>query len=216
MFLSGGLFAPALGLGAPPRDAEVYLANSAQELWRGVVLILAATSAILGLLSFWQSVVRPLSLAVSAIYLIVLAGATCITMYDFVWGTFVIPIDIRSWSEGGNELSSFFASYDLKNTLRASGRCLIYLASLLTFIIGWRAKVVKWPVALVLSALSLYFLQEVLLSMISDPSLLNLRVGMVPAVALAPLYFLGLHLVFVYKVGKAQIAAPPADAHSAR
>ena len=90
-------------------------------------------------------------------------------------------------------MNLFFAQYDMKNGLRGTGRCLIYIVSILTFIIGWRARVIKAWLAIILSVLSVYLFQDVFTALISDVSQINSRIGMVPAVALSPLYLLGVY-----------------------
>jgi hypothetical protein len=198
LFLSGMFFVLAFGMGAPPRDAIIYLANSTHEVWRGIFLIIAAILTTTGLISFYHFVVRKLSKALGFIFLLLVIAAALITMDDFWWGTFTKRNDIRLWSEAGKDLNLFFSQYDLKNSLRGIGRCLIYLVSILTFILGWRAKVIKPWLAIILTVLSFYLFQEIFTTLISDVSQINSRIGMVPAVALSPLYLLGVYWISVY------------------
>lgn len=198
-FLSGVFFVAAFGMGAPPKDAIIYLENSTHEIWRFIFLMLAAILTTMGLILFYHFVVRKLSKALGFIFLLLVIAAALITMYDFWWGTFTKRNDIRLWSEAGKDLNLFFREYDLKNSLRGIGRCLIYLVSIFTFIIGWRAKIIKPWLAIILTLISFYFFQDVLRTLISDVSQINSHIGMVPAVALSPLYLLGVYWISMYK-----------------
>lgn len=201
LFLSGISFVAAFGMGAPPRNAIIYLANSTHEIWRHIFLMLAAVLTTTGLLIFYYFVVRKVSKALGLIFLLLVIAGTLITLYDFWWGTYTIPNDIRLWSEAGKDLNLFFGQYDLKNSSRGIGRCLIYLVSIFTFMVGWKAKVVKPWVATILTLLSFYFFQDVLTMLITDVSQINSRIGMVPAVALSPLYLLGVYWISAYRYG---------------
>jgi hypothetical protein len=124
--------------------------------------------------------------------------AVGLTIYDFYWGLFIIPNDIDTWAKEGKNLNQFFSQYDMKNELRGSARCLIYLVSVLTFFVGWKLKIVKTWVAVILSLLCIFFLQDVFVPLVSDISQINVHIGMVPAVALSPLYLLGVYWIVEY------------------
>lgn len=108
LFLSGIFFVGAFGMGAPPRDAIIYLANSTHEIWRHIFLMLAAILTTTGLIFFYHFVVKKLSNALGFIFLLLVIAGSLVTMYDFWWGTFMIPNDIRLWSEAGKDLNLFF------------------------------------------------------------------------------------------------------------
>ena len=128
-----------------------------------------------------------------------------LTIYDFYWGLFLVPNDIETWAKEGKDLSQFFSQYDMKNEIRGAARCLIYMVSVLTFFIGWKLKIIKTWVAVILSLLCIFLLQDVFVPLISDIAQINARIGMVPAVALSPLYLLGVYWIAEYKNKKSLV-----------
>lgn len=199
LFLSGVFFVVAFGMGAPPRDANEWIANGTHEVWRGIFLVLALLCTVSGLYLFGQLIGSNLSKSFGIIFLILTFSGAVLTAYDFYWGIFIIPMDIDNWSKEGKDLTQFFSQYDLKNGIRGSARCMFYLVSVLTFFAGWKLHIIKTWVAVILSLLSIFLLQDVFIPMVIDISSLGTHIGMVPAVALSPLYLLGVYWLAAYK-----------------
>ncbi|MEO8854688.1 MAG: hypothetical protein ABI359_12980 [Ginsengibacter sp.] len=199
LFLSGVFFVVAFGMGAPPRDANVWLQNSSHEILRAICLELAAFSSGLGLYYFSRLITNHFSKTFGFGFLFLAVLGIGLTIYDFYWGLVIIPNDIETWSKQGKDLNQFFDKYDMKNGLRGTARCLIYIVSILTFFIGWKLHLIKSWVAIILSILCIFFFQDVFVSLISDVSQINLKIGMVPVVALSPLYLFGVYLISTYK-----------------
>ena len=198
LFLSGVFFVIAFGMGAPPRDANEWIANRTHEIWRAIFLELAVFCTGLGLYFFSRLIINNFSKTFGTMFLILAVIGVGLTVYDFYWGLFLIPNDIDTWAKDGKDLKQFFNHYDMKNGLRGTARCLIYLVSILTFFVGWKLKIIKTWVAVILSLLCIFFLQDVFFPLISDVTKINVHIGMVPAVALSPLYLLGLYWIAEY------------------
>ena len=199
LFLSGVFFVIAFGMGAPPRDASVWIANRTHEVWRAIFLELAVFCSGLGLFFFSRLIKSNFSKTFGTVFLILAVIGIVLTVYDFYWGLFLLPNDIDTWAKEGKDLKQFFNHYDdMKNELRGTARCLIYLVSILTFFVGWKLKIIKTWVAVILSLLCIFFLQDVFIPLISDISQINIHIGMVPAVALSPLYLLGVYWIAEY------------------
>lgn len=198
LFLSGVFFVIAFGMGAPPRDANEWIANRTHEVWRAIFLELAVFCTGLGLYFFSRLIFNNFSKTFGTVFLILAVIGVGLTVYDFYWGLFIIPNDIDTWAKEGKDLKQFFAHYDMKNGLRGTARCLIYLVSILTFFVGWKLKIIKTWVVVILSLLCVFFLQDVFVPLISDISTINIHIGMVPAVALSPLYLLSVYWITEY------------------
>jgi hypothetical protein len=194
LILSGACFSVALGMGAPPRDATEFLSNERFELVRGIMLLAAVSCTGFALLQFSVIVQMHFSRNVSALYLFIAAVAMGMSVYDFIWGTFIIPNDIRRWVAEGKDAASFFTAYDMKNMFRSIGRVLIYLISISTFVAAWKAGLMRPWVSVLLILICVLLLSELVPLMISDPSAVNRAIGMVPALALSPLYLAGIYL----------------------
>ena len=133
LFLSGVFFVIAFGMGKPPRDANEWIANRTLEVWRAIFLELAVVCTGLGLYFFSRLISNNFSKTFGRAFLILTLIGVGLTIYDFYWGLFLIPNDIDTWAKEGKDLNQFFSQYDMKNELRGSARCLIYLVSILTF-----------------------------------------------------------------------------------
>lgn len=199
LLLSGVFFVIAFGMGAPPRDASEWMANREHEIWRAIFLELAVFCCGLGLYFFSRLIKTYFSKTFGTAFLILVAIGVGLMVYDFYWGLFLIPNDIDTWAKEGKDLKQFFTNYDMKNGLRGTARCLIYLVSLLTFFIGWKLKIIKTWVAVILSLVCIFFLQDVFIPLVLDTSQINTHIGMVPAVALSPLYLLGVYWIATFR-----------------
>ncbi len=181
------------------KDANVGLKNSSHEILRSICLELAVFSSGPGLYYFSRLITNHFSKTFGFVFLFLAVLGIGLTIYDFFWGLVIIPNDIKTWSKEGKNLNQFFDKYDMKNGLRGTARCLIYIVSILTFFIGWKLNLVKSWVAIILSIFCIFFFQDVFVSLISDVSQINSKIGMVPAVALSPLYIFGVYLISTYK-----------------
>ena len=202
LFLSGVFFVIAFGMGAPPRDANEWITNRTHEVWRAIFLELAVICSGLGLYFFSRLISKNFSKSLGKVFLILAFIGVGLTIYDFYWGLFLIPSDIDTWAKEGKDLKQFFTHYDMKNGLRGTARCLIYLVSILVFFVGWKLKIIKTWVAAILSLLCIFFLQDVFIPLISNVSQINIHIGMVPAIALSPLYLLGVFWIAEYVTKK--------------
>lgn len=188
--LTGLIFTIPLNMDAPPFDAALWLQTSDQQQFRFLLLILAYLVFFAGILSFaWK---KRRELPVFFLILLLLAGT-----YSVVAGiaasldSLSISGHIRNWIAAGNRTEEFFFHYRPSGIFGMTDRPGTYIAIIiLCLAIKYLQLINIWALA----GLLLFCLAGIIVSVIF------LRTGnpeyyfpfMVPAIALAPAYWLGI------------------------
>lgn len=190
LFLTGILAAIPLSMDAPP-PADIWLKTVQQEHFRFAMLLLVSLFFAAGSGSILALLWKGLTLSGKGIVLPLLL-ATVISLWDF-YDLFVIDGKMREWTHEGKDISHFFDHYDFREDIRALGRILLYLTTAwLTLVLRKKQMVLRWEswgiclfcmagicccILFIYQGVSFYF------------------PFMVPAIALAPAYWLGIALL---------------------
>lgn len=194
-FILGLLTAPPFMIG-PPEESPKLLERIAEEHFRYGLLLLSVLAFIIAftiiLRKYWKnlSLVNKLILvpAVSCFVLLIWDNATS---YNF-------STELMDWKAEGRDISTFFPNYNYHTFWRTLGRSLIYiLIPWLSLILFREARIKKAQMVF----LMLFSLVGVVFFLLTNFIGMQFYFPlMVPAVALAPAYWLGLMLLSERKV----------------
>lgn len=189
-FLLGLLTAPPFMIG-PPEETPKLLERITEEHFRYGLLLLSTLVFAIGLgvilRNYWEEL-SPLN------KLILIPAVFCfvILIWDN-WTSYNFSAELKDWEEQGKDPATFFPNYVFHEFWRTLGRSLLYiLIQWLSFILFNQARIKK-PQMIFLILFSLvgvvfFFLTNLIGMQFYFPFL-------VPAVAMAPAYWLGLMLV---------------------
>jgi hypothetical protein len=186
-FVIGILSIIPLHLG-PPREGPSLLEAAYIEQFRyGLLTVAIAIFFVAGL-----KTLQPVTTSPAKISLVLL---TVMLMFN-VWDnctSFMYSYEMRAWVDKGNRVEDFFTGYDFHELWRTIARSLLYLASAWLAVILFRRKQIrKWQLITLQLFCALGFVM-CFLFLISGPAFYF--PFMVPAIALAPAYWLGLMLL---------------------
>jgi len=189
-FLTGPFIAPALMMG-PPDLSPALLQHIPEEHFRFTLLLIATVLLTAGfvallkpvwaLLSGWQRwIVIPFIVSV------------VLLCWDF-YSSYTFSRQLSSWTGSGKNAADFFPAYNFNEMLRTGGRSLVYITLAgLSGILFRMGKLKKWIAVLLavfcFTGIVFFFLFNFLGPQFYFPF-------MIPAVAFAPVYWLGMALL---------------------
>ncbi|GAB3420155.1 hypothetical protein [Niabella aquatica] len=188
--LLGSIVAPPLMMG-PPDWSPTLIQHTAEEHFRfgmlGVATIFFATGFFLILRQEWKELS-----AFNKLIIIPFISSVIIMLWDN-FTSYRLSSELAYWLSTGKTADMFFSQYDFHELLRTLGRSLVYIIIAWQSIILLQKKLLRNWVALVLPAfgfagLIFFFLFNFLNQQFYFPF-------MIPAIALAPAYWLGLALL---------------------
>lgn len=175
----------------PPRHDETLLEIATQEQFRYLMLFFAAVVFAAGIIAAIKPLWTNMLIFEKAI-LVPLITVIPIAVWDD-YDSGMLSIKLASWIAQGNKAGDFFPNYNFHPDLRATGRILLYVVtSWLTIILCKQKLLNKWVFAI----LNIYCLAGIVfcvLCVLNGPA--YYFPFMVPAVALAPAYWVGLALL---------------------
>lgn len=189
-FLLGICIAPPLMLG-PPENTALLLERATEEKFRYGMLFVASLVFAAGFIVIVKKYWSQFSV-VNKTILIPFAIAVVLLLWDN-YSAFMMSNELAGWVKDGKKGNDFFVSYDYHESLRTTGRTLLYiLIALLTIMLAGWAVVRKWVfiVLIIFCVIGVVFF------------FLFIFMGyqfyfpfMVPAIAMAPAYWLGISLL---------------------
>lgn len=190
LLIMGIVFTIPLSMDAPP-PADIWLKTAGQERFRFALLLLSSLLFAGGMMAVLRTKWALLPAVHKLIILPLLAGVA-ISLWDFI-DLFWVDRKIAGWVNEGKNINDFFVYYNFHAPLRAAGRLLIYLTTGWLCIILWRQLVIKGWVALLLNIFCMAGIIFCSLFVLMGPDFYF--PFMVPAVALAGAYWLGVALL---------------------
>ncbi len=189
LFLLGLLIAPPFMLGTPETSPKL-LERTAEEHFRFAMLILASVAFIAGFVQVFRHYRK--SQAASGLVFIPLVICAVLLLWDNA-SSYNFSAELESWIASGKNAGDFFPAYDFHEFFRTLGRSLIYvLISWLAFIVRKEALLKKWQLIFLIAfcavGIVFFFLTNLVGLQFYFPF-------MVPAIALAPAYWLGLMMI---------------------
>ncbi len=186
LFLLGPLVMVPLHMG-PPKEGPELLGSTAEEKFRYAMLLLAVIIFSAAVIAFLLSETKK-----NRIILILLVVAFPILIWDN-FDSFSFSSKLTDWVNSGKKAEDFFPSYDFHDNWRAIGRMLLYvIAGGLSVLLSGRGIIQKW-VSVSLIVFSVIALGFCIAFLAAGPDFYF--PFMVPAIAMAPAYWLGLALL---------------------
>ncbi len=189
-FLLGMIVAPPLMIG-PPEESPKLLERATEEHFRYGLLILATIVFAVGFLLVIKKLWDNLS-TLNRLIIIPFAISIILMLWDS-YSSYHFSSELKDWITAGKKPEDFFTNYNFHHFYRTFGRSLVY------FIIPWlslillvKQQIKKWQ-AVVLSIFSLIGI--VFFFLCNFVGLEFYFPFMVPAIALAPAYWLGIALI---------------------
>lgn len=185
LFLMGLVSLIPLHLGPPRMGPELLQAVHLEQFRYGILLM-----AILLLLLAGLKILTAQKTLISKIFLGILIATVLLNLWDN-FTSFQLGSELKSWVENGNQSEEFFAQYNFKINWRALSRILLYLNAItLTAILLKWGEVKKWQFMMIsLSCLTgMFFCIRCLQSGFEE----FYFPFMIPAIALAPTYWIGI------------------------
>jgi|GEM_PF-641734 len=179
-----------LHLGAP-REDDSLLAAAGIERFRYAMLLVAVTVFALICLGLFRSL-RPGLRAGDVFFYTALFITLLVNLWDN-YSSYQLSAQMKEWAATGSNAADFFGQYDFHEGLRTLARVSLYVMSLWIAILAARQQLIrKWEIVL----LSLFCITGVVFCIL----FINLGFAyyfpfMVPAIALAPAYWLGIVLL---------------------
>jgi hypothetical protein len=190
LFILGILVMVPLHMG-PPKEAETLLNATGEEKFRYIMLIIAVFVFSAGIITSLKPFQPKLSLAEKMIF-IPLAITFFISLWDH-YDSFSFSSKLTTWVSGGKNAADFFPNYDFHDQWRAAGRMLLYVVAAWTSIILYKQSVISMWVTVVLVLFCVVSVGFCTMFLLRGPAFYF--PFMVPAVALAPSYWLGIALL---------------------
>lgn len=190
LLLTGVVFTIPLSMDAPP-PADIWLKTGHQERFRFSMLLLSCLLYFAGasvlLKCTWKSLP-----AINKLILLPLIAGIVISVYDFS-DLFMVASRLEIWVADGKNLDDFFPQYNFQTLLRASGRILLYFTAGWLAMMMWKQHTIKKWVVLLLGGFCTVGILMCIVFMFLGVSFYF--PFMVPAIALAPVYWLGIALL---------------------
>jgi len=188
-FMLGMITAPPLMLG-PPEQTPKLLDRVSEEHFRYGMLILATVVFIAGFIVHLKKIWKEFSFT-SKLILIPFVICTVLLIWDN-FSSHNFAQELKNWISDGKKAEDFFANYNFHEFFRTLGRSLLYvLTAWLGFILFKRKLIRKWQAIFLLIFSSVGILFFLLYNLINPAFYFPF---MVPAVAMAPAYWVGLML----------------------
>lgn len=175
----------------PPKESEALLASAIEEKFRYIMLILAIILFVVAIVLIIKRYWSELTVLEKAILIPLL-----ITIPISIWDNYdsiMFSTKLNAWIATGKHAIDFFPNYDFHHTWRAVGRILLYVvAGWLSIILVRRFAIKRWVTVIL-----------ILFCIIGIGCCITFLFHgfafyfpfMVPAIALAPSYWLGLALL---------------------
>ncbi len=197
-FFLGMTVAPPLMLGPPAMGAEL-LEKTTEEHFRYGLLMLATLLFAAGFYLLLKPVWKSLSLFNKLIII-----PFVISMAFMIWdsySSYCFSDELKSWLASGNKPEDFFQGYNFNELYRTLGRTLVYIViPWLSCILLLKQQLKKWQMVF----LSVFCFAGVVFFILFN--FINFKFYfpfMIPAIALAPAYWLGLMLLAKKTTGQA-------------
>lgn len=189
-FLLGMLVAPPLMLGIPETSPKL-LERVTEEHFRYGLLMLATFVYTIGFLVLLRKIWKELSVTDKLI--IIPFVISVVLMFWDNYSSYHFSSQLADWIASGNKVEDFFPNYDFQELYRTLGRSMIYISvPWLSYILFKKQELKKWQM-IFLSIFSIFGVAFFFLF-----NFINFQFYfpfMVPAIALAPAYWLGLMLM---------------------
>jgi len=187
LFVLGMLVLLPLHMG-PPKSDETLLQAATLEQFRYLMLFFAAIFFAAGVLFAVRPFWADMSISEKGILIPLIIAVPVAVWDDYDSG--MLSTNMANWIKQGNKAADFFPNYDFHEDIRAIGRILPYvIASWLSIILVKRKCVSKG----VFAALNLFCLAGIVFCVLCiTKGRAYYFPFMVPAIALAPAYWLGL------------------------
>lgn len=188
LFATGMAVIVPLHLG-PPRENAELLQLSYIEQFRYGMLMLAVVLFFAG--SFKAA--APVKTLFSKGFIVFLIVATLLNLWDN-FSSFMFSADMQKWVDSGKKAEDFFTNFDYNMFWRTWARASLYAAATwLSGLLIKRGKIRKWQF-IVLTVFNVIGVTFCSMSLLVSPEYYYPL--MVPAIALAPSYWIGLMLIF--------------------
>ncbi len=172
----------------PPRENATLLQSSHIEQFRYGMLLIAILLFFAG--SFKAA--TPINNLFSKVFIAFLIVATLLNIWDN-YSSFMFSTYMQKWVDSGKKAEDFFPNYDYNMFWRTWARASLYVAAIwLSLLLVKQSEIRKWQFAV----LSIFNIIGITLCSMSI--LINAKYYypfMVPAIALAPSYWIGLMLI---------------------
>ncbi len=190
LFSLGIIVLVPLHMGAPA-EGPALLSLAALEKFRYGMLLLAVIVFAAGIITAFLPQQYDSSIAKKAI-LLPLVAAFLLSAWDY-YDSYTFSNQLSTWLNNGKTMDSFYSSFDFHMNWRAAGRILLYLtASWLCIILAGKSVIKTWS-AVIICIFSLAGISCCIAAVMI--SLDFYFPFMVPAIALAPAYWLGIILL---------------------
>lgn len=189
-FFLGLIIAPPLMIG-PPEETQRLLERISEEHFRYGMLLIASLFFGVGFIMILKTLQKEKSNQHKLIYIPLII---CFVL--LIWDNFTsynFSAELKDWISEGNRAEDFFPGYDFNVLIRTFGRSLIYILIIWLSVILFKSKLIKKWQAIFLCMFStigiiFFFLTNFVGMQFYFPF-------MVPAIALAPAFWLGLMLI---------------------
>lgn len=189
-FILGIIAGPPLMLG-PPEESPRLMERISEEHFRYGMLIFATILFTAGSISILKKRWQYISGIQKAIA-IPLSIAAILMLWDNC-SSYQLSTELKLWTQSGKSAEDFFLRYDYQEIFRTTGRTLIYILtawlSFITLKAGW---IYKWTCITLSVFCGIGFIFFLLFNFAGNEFYFPF---MVPAIALAPAYWLGIALI---------------------
>lgn len=190
LFVLGVIIMVPLHMGPPQEGAEL-LTLSSLEKFRYTLLMIAVVVFAIGVWTALKPFWAPLNTS-SKVILIPLLITLPVSLWDY-YDSFSFSAQLSQWIDSGKNETDFFTTYNFHETWRTAGRILLYVVAAWLSMILYKKNVIKKWVTVTLSTFCLMGAGFCLAFVALGPAFYF--PFMVPAIALAPAYWLGVGLL---------------------
>lgn len=177
----------ALHLG-PPRESAELLKFSSIEKFRYGMLLVAVLLFFTGSFKAANSIKNP----TSKIFIIFLFVTTVLNIWDN-FSSYMFSSKMQGWVDAGKKAEDFFTYFDYKMFWRCLARTLLYISAIwLSVMLFKRTEIKKWQLVILIAFCLIGIAFWVLFLLKGNQFYYPF---MVPAIALAPSYWIGLMLM---------------------
>ncbi len=169
-----------LHLGPPRMGADLLIFSGIEKFRYGLLILATILLFFAGL-----KIISPVNNIQSKIILAVLCIATLLNLWDN-YSSFMLNRDMENWIANGKNTDDFVLQFDFQTMWRTFARISLYLA---TIALIYKSGIKKWQFAL-LTVFSLIGIIFCFLCLINFPD--YYFPFMIPAIALAPAYWMGI------------------------
>ena len=189
-FALGIIVMVPLHMGAPKKGVEL-LQSATEEKVRYAMLLLAivlfAVGTIAALKPFWKSL-KPIGKAI----LFPLGIAVLIAIWDNA-DSLMFSAKLIKWIDSGKNVNDFFQNYNFHQVWRAIGRMLLYVNAAWLSVVLYKQAIFKKWIAVGLTIFCLIGVGFCIAFLVVSPAFYF--PFMVPALAMAPSYWIGIALL---------------------